>query len=361
MKKYRKRFAAAGAAALLLGSVSSAALAFDDLEGVPQAASILELKAEGVVSGVGNEKFEPRAPIAARDAVTLIVRSLDLSLAPFSFIQPPQASDFFDRVPDDAWYAEAFVIARLHGVPLDRGIDPDGTVTREQFVRWLMGAVDAKGPFAWIELYIMLEDEADVSEGYMDAVQRALIAGIAKTDDDGRFRPKDEITRGEAAEMARNAKKFVKDTPPAEPLAPDPIEAGDVAASVVPVTPEISKIVLDMGERPHPGWNVNIESIEFLDEDSAVVRYSVSYPDPAALYPMVVTHPKSEQYIASAYTDIIYAYVGESGTIGGGAPSFPGPLLPETGPLPAEPAPLPADEAASPDAPVSGNPGESQE
>jgi len=354
LKHWKKSVAAAGTAALLLGSVPFAALAFDDLEGIPQAASILELREEGVVSGVGNGKFEPRAPIAARDAVALIVRSLDLSLAAFTFIKQPLASDYFVHVPDDAWYAEAFVIAHLNGVPLDRDIDPNGTVTREQFVRWLMSAVDTKGPFAWIEIYHMLTDEADVSEGYMDAIQRAVVAGIAKPDEDGRFRPKDEITRGEAAEMARNAKRFAKDAPPVEPLPADPIETGEVAVSIVPVTPEVSKIVLDMGERPHPGWNVKIEGIEFVDEDSAVVRYSVAYPDPAALYPMVVAHPKSEQYIASAYTDITYVFVGEGGPIGGGTPSFPGRPLPEIVPLPPEDAATDAPADANPDTPVGG-------
>lgn len=348
MLKKWKNLTAAGVAVLMLGTVTSSAFAFEDLDGVPQAASILELRDEGIVGGIGNGKFDPRSPITARDAIVLIVRSLDLNLAAHTFIKAPQASDSFDNIPDDAWYADAFIIAHVNGVPIDRDIDPNGTVSREQFVRWLMSAVDAKGPHAWIEIYHLLEDEDDVSEGYMDYVQRAIIAKIAEPDDEGKFRPQAEITRGEAAEMARKAMRFVKETPAVEPLPADPIETGEVTPSVVSVTPEISKIILDMGERPHPGWGVKIESIEFIDEDSAVVHYSVTYPDPDAMYPMVITHPKAEQYIASAYTDISYALVQ-----GNGSSSFPG--APEPGEVPPMPLPVPLPEkpdVPQPDAPA---------
>ena len=352
MRNNWKKIAAACAAALMLSSVSSAASAFDDLDGIPQAAGIMELKEAGVVSGIGNGKFDPRSALAARDAVLLIVRALDLNLDRFRFIKQPEASDAFDNIPNDAWYAEAFIIAHLNGVPLARDIDPNAAVTREQFALWLMSAVESKGPFAWIEIYHLLEDEAEVSEGYMGAVQRALIAGIAHADASGRFRPKAEITRAEAAEMARNAMRFVQDAAAVEPLQPDPMETGDVTPSVEAVTPEISKIVLDMGERPHPGWSVRILGIDFVDEDTAVVRYSVSYPDPAALYPMVISHPKAEQYIASVYTDIRYVHVGP-GVIGGGAsisPAEPEPGigLPPDVPLPDTPVRGPAVEYVSP-------------
>lgn len=328
-----KRFTAVLAAMLLMSTLASAAFAFDDLGDIPEAASIMELKELGIVGGTGNGKFQPKAPITARDAIVLIVRGLDLSI---EGDKQPSASELFDHVSDDDWFAGAFIAAHEHGVPIDRSIDPNASVTREQFVHWLMSAVDAKGPHAWIELYIMFEDEEDVTEGYMTSIQHALIAKIAKLDDSNKFRPKAEITRREAAEMVRNAMQFVRKVPPIEPL-PDPIAEGEIKPSVEPVTEDISKIVLDMGERPHPGWGVKIESIVFVDEDTAIVQYSAVFPDPDGIYPMVITHPKAEAYIASSYTDIQYAYVPAANL----TPAPDQPVISDPEPGMPEPAELP--------------------
>lgn len=312
MKSWQRLTVGAAAAALLVGTMSSGALAFSDIEGVPQANTIMELKERGVVGGFEDGTFAPRAQLSAQQAIPLIVRAMELSLAKFTFIKQPLASDSFTNIPNDAWYAEAFVIAHVNGLPIDREIDPNAPVSRELFVQWLTSAVETTGDYARIQLYLTFEDEAAVSEGCMAAVQAALIDGIAELDEAGSFRPQNPVTRAEAADMAAKAVNFVEKMRAIDDLLPpvaDPIAAGDVAPSVAPVNDAISKIVLDMGERPHPGWGVRIEGIDFLDDDSAVVRYSVSYPNPAALYPMVITHPTAETYLASQYTDIQYSFV----------------------------------------------------
>jgi len=170
-----------------------------------------------------------------------------------------------------------------------------------------MAGVDSIGDYPLIKIYLHVADEDDVTEDYRYALQKALILGIAELDEDGAFHPKAMITRGEAAAMASVAMNFAEKL--RNPVVVDPIAAGDVTTAVYSAGEGISKIVLDMGERPHPGWGVKIEGIDFIDEDSAVVRYSVAYPDPAALYPMVITHPAAEAYIASKYTDITYSVV----------------------------------------------------
>jgi len=310
----KKWLASTVTAAILLGSVSSSALAFDDLNGVAGADKIERLQARGIVTGVDKDTFAPHEKMTAQQAIPLIVKSLDLSLAAFTFIKQPLASDYFTKIPDDAWYADAFVIAQVNGLPIDKDINPNEPVSREQFVQWLMSAIATKGDYAFIEIYMMLEDEKQVSEGYMDAVQKALIAGIAELDADQKFRPKEPITRAEAAVMAHHAIDFVESAEPVPHIPTDPIEdpirSGEITAETEDVTGDVKKLTLSWGEKPHAGWAIRIEGIDFLDDDTAVVRYSLKYPDPAALYAQVITEPKAETYLDASIVDIRYELVG---------------------------------------------------
>ena len=306
----KKWMTATAAAAILMGTMSSAALAFNDLDGVAHADKIKDLRDRGVVSGVSKDKFVPHQKMTAQQAIPLIVKAFELSLAHVTFIKAPVASDYFTKIPDDAWYAEAFIIAHHNGVPIDKDVNPNAAVPREQFVQWLMHGLYATGDYAWIEIYHMIEDEKQVSEGYMDAIQKAIIGGIVELDENDKFRPQEPITRAEAAVMVRNAIQFVEEhREPVEKPQVDPIASGEVKTSKVAVNADVQKVVLDMGEKPHPGWNVKIEGIDFIDEDTAVIRYSVTYPDPAALYPMVISYPKAETYLSSNYKDVKYQLV----------------------------------------------------
>ena len=309
MKK--RWFAAAAAAAILTGSLASGAHAFNDLEGVAHADKIKEMRDRGIVSGTGSNKFAPHEKLSAQNAIPLIVKTLNLSLAAFTFVKEPLASDYFTKIPNDAWYAEAFVIAQVNGLPIDKDINPNEPVTREQFVHWLMHGLQKTGEYAFTEVYYTLKDEKQVSESYMNSIQTALNGGIVELSEDQSFRPKEPITRAEAVIMARNALDIVdsQNQPPHQTPEKDPIASGEVSVSKVKVNADIQKIVLDMGEKPHPGWNVTIVGIDFTGETSAVVRYNVQYPDPAALYPMVITYPKAETFLSSAITDIRYEHV----------------------------------------------------
>ncbi|HZG88204.1 S-layer homology domain-containing protein [Paenibacillus sp.] len=300
-------FAAAAAAAILTGSLASGAHAFNDLEGVAHADKIVEMRERGIVSGTGNNKFAPHEKLSAQTALPLIVKTLNLSLAAYTFIKEPQASDYFTKIPNDAWYAEAFVIAQVNGLPIDKDIIPNEPVTREQFVHWLMHGLQKTGEYAFTEIYYTLKDEKQVSEGFMNSIQTALNGGIVELNQDQAFRPQEPITRAEAVVMARNALKIVESQQ--QPPRQDPIQSGEVNVSKVKVNADIQKIVLDMGEKPHPGWKIAIVGIDFTGESSAVVRYSVQYPDPAALYPMVISYPKAATYLSSAITDIRYEHV----------------------------------------------------
>jgi len=304
----KKWFAATAAACLLTGTVASGAMAFDDLADVPGAQKIQELKERGVINGVGANRFAPHERLTAQAAIPLIVKGLELSLAQYQFEKAPLAGDYFTNVADDAWYAHEFVIARVNGIPIDRDIDPNAEVTREQFVHWLMSGIAAKGDYAFAMIYIMMQDEDEVSGDFMGSIQNALVSGIVELNENGEFRPKDPITRAEAAVMLRNAIHFVETVEPIEPL-DDPIASGELTVREENLGNGVRQVTLSLGEKPHPGWSVQIVGIDFPGEKRAVIRYSLREPDPAAFYPMVLTYPKAVTYVSDDIEDIQYQRV----------------------------------------------------
>jgi len=313
--KMKPLIASALAATLLIGTGASA-LAFDDLDGVAQRENIMELKERGVVTGVGNGKFAPHERMTAQTAIPLIVKGIGLNLDRFRFMKPPVASDYFTKIADDAWYAEAFVIAHMNGLPIDTDIDPAAPVSREQFAQWLVRAVFTTGDYPMIKMLIVVGDEDRISEGYAGDIQAALLLRIAELDKEGNFRPQETVTRAEAAVMVRNAIRLIEDRQRElenQPPASDPVTTGEVTASAEAVNEDIRKITLSWGEKPHAGWSIRIEGIDFVDSDSAVVRYSLYSPDPTALYAQVITEPKATTYVPMQYADVQYRLVARFG------------------------------------------------
>lgn len=305
----KKWLTATVAATLLLGSVSSSAFAFNDLHNVEHADKIIQLRNRGIINGITKDVFAPRQKMTAAQAIPLIVRSMKLEIP--EGVKLKGASDIFEHVTDDDWFALDFVVASANGLEIDAGVKPNEHTTREQFMKWLISAVNTKGEYALTSIFIAIEDEDDVSEGYMHFIQTALITGIAKLNDEQKFRPKDPIIRGEAAVMVFNAVDFIEQMKPIEkPSVDDPIQTGEVTAIAAPISDEVQKITLSWGEQPHPGYSIEITGIDFPKAGSAVIRYALRYPDPDKFYPMVIVTPTASTYVDASITEIQYELEG---------------------------------------------------
>jgi hypothetical protein len=272
---------------------SSSALAFADLEGDPGEASIQALKDQGIISGLEDGSFAPKAPLSYAQAVTLMVDGFGLSLDRFRFIKQPEASDYFSQVPNGAWYAEKFIIAQLNGLPIPKDVNPEALVTREQYADLLSQAMLTQGQYAFITIYILLGDESDVDAAYMNSIQTLLISKIAKLDQNQNFLPKKNITRSDAAIWLHQAMTFVK-----EQEANKPAETIDV--SVKAVHADVNEVSLIRGEKPSPGYGISIESIAFTDK-KAILRYRLYEPLPGHMYPAMVVEVKAATYVPSQY------------------------------------------------------------
>lgn len=239
--------------------------------------------------------------ITVSTAVTMIVNGLKLNIDSIRFIKEPKASDYYTKVKDSAPYAYDFIIAQFNGLELPKDIDPNAYVSREQFAKWLFGGLSRTGEYAWIDLYVEIKDANKVSQGYMDSIQKLLIAGIASTDSHNRFWPRMDVTKAQAERMVKKAAAFVEKHHPA----PNP-EIGilsDVKLSVERYADGVDRVTVS-AQAPHPGYGVDIASVQFV-KGAAVVSYRVVQPDPAALYPQVVTEVKAYAFIPAGTKAIL--------------------------------------------------------
>lgn len=292
---------------------SSSVFGFQDLKDIEGAERIQKLKEAGVLSGMGDDLFDPNGKVTLAQGVYMIVKGLDLNINHIRFIKEPKASDYFKNVADDAWYAEAFIHGHLNGMPLQADADPEAALTREQFADLLFKSVETRGDYAFIKIFMILEDEADVEWSYMDSIQKVLISKIAMLDKAQKFHPKLPMIRADAAVWLYGAIQFVDERRSTIPLPSGPIDSCeepvdspatavyDVEWSTEAVTAEVNKVVIN-ATLPHPGYGISVATIEFnAAAHVAVVYYQVHEPDPDRMYIQVVMETSLETYVASGY------------------------------------------------------------
>jgi hypothetical protein len=279
---------------LVFGSTASA---FSDLPKGTDRDKITSLQQRGIISGYGDE-FKGEKTLTNAEAIHLIVKSTNLSLAAYSFFKAPLASDSFDRVSNDAWYADSFIIAAVNGLGLPRDFDPAAVMTREAYAHYLLTALQLQGDYAFTEMYFAIKDEADVTPDYMGSLQNLLNGKIITLPEDRAFHPKDAITRQEAAVWAHNIVQLIESH--SAPAPGDGVSVGEVSVSVDAVNDDINKVTLSRGEMPHSGYGIAITGITFKDK-TAEIHYKLLEPKEGEMYLQVITTPTADTYVSSGY------------------------------------------------------------
>lgn len=287
----------------MLMMFSTAAFAFDDLPDGSDRDKIRSLQDRGIVNGYGSS-FMGNKKMTNAEGVHLIVKATDLSLAAFLFIKEPLASDSFDKVPNDAWYSQDFVIASVNGLQLARDIDPAAEMTREAFAHHLLTAMLLKGDYPFTKMLYNVKDEADVNADYRHSLQLLLNAKIVELDKDGSFYPKKAITRRDAAIMVYNTLEFMKAH--GKPSPGDGVPVDDPATfTVAKVNDEVNKVTLSWGEKPNAGYSLSISSIVFNTDQTATIYYKQHFPEEGKMYAQVITTPTVSTYLAASYKPVL--------------------------------------------------------
>ena len=97
-----------------------------------------------------------------------------------------------------------------------------------------------------------------------------LLYKIAQLDNEGKFNPKAELTRGEAAGWIFNAIRVLE----THIQKPAPIE--DVSVTVEKVTEDVNKITLSRGQKPNSGYSIAIQNVRFDQNGQAVISYTLA-------------------------------------------------------------------------------------
>ncbi|MEC0371291.1 S-layer homology domain-containing protein [Paenibacillus chibensis] len=214
MKKPSKIITLSAAVALafsLAGQDFASAAAFKDLDNVQDKDKIIALHDSGLIKGITAEQFAPNKTVTQAESVQFFVTALGLNLDFIRFVKEPQATDYYKHSNDSAWYAKALIIAAVNGLDLPADLNPNEKMTHEAFTHQLVHAIEIAGKLPLINPIVQeFKDQDQVKVEYSGSIQRALNYGVVSLDQDGKFQPKKEISRAEAAIEMSNALHYLK-------------------------------------------------------------------------------------------------------------------------------------------------------
>ncbi|MFB5762232.1 OmpL47-type beta-barrel domain-containing protein [Paenibacillus medicaginis] len=170
---------------------------FKDIDRTFSREKITFLAKNGVIEGTAETTFEPNRAVTRAEFTAMMVRALEL----------PEASETalsFKDIDSEAWYIPGLQTAIAHIVA--RGFSEDifapvAVINREQASKMIGNALRNLPQEAISNVY---KDESGISSWAKGEVlgltQESLVQGYP----DGTFRPKNNVTRAEAAEMIYN-------------------------------------------------------------------------------------------------------------------------------------------------------------
>ncbi|MFD0673099.1 glycosyl hydrolase 53 family protein [Cohnella sp. GCM10027633] len=162
--------------------------------------AIASLASKLIVSGTGDDKFEPGRAVTRAEFATMLFRALRLPAT------TPAATPFAD-VPQSASYAEAVnavhAIGVVNGMGTGNTFEPNRTITRQEMAAMLLRAYDYLQTSAQIAQQPAATDFADadrIAGWAKQAVERAASLGLLQGRGGNKFAPEATLSRAEAAQ-----------------------------------------------------------------------------------------------------------------------------------------------------------------
>ncbi|MDD4754845.1 MAG: S-layer homology domain-containing protein [Prolixibacteraceae bacterium] len=176
---------------------------FNDVENHWAQKDILDMASRLIISGAGNDLFEPERSITRAEFAAVMVRALGLG--------PEEYKNDFSDVKSGDWYSGYISTASYYG--LIKGYDdgtfkPDKTVSRQEAMAILVRAMDItklgeERETGTNTILSTFDDNTDVSDWAKDPIAKCLITGVVTGRNNGCIAPLDGIKRAEAAIMVR--------------------------------------------------------------------------------------------------------------------------------------------------------------
>ncbi|WP_051290021.1 OmpL47-type beta-barrel domain-containing protein [Paenibacillus massiliensis] len=170
---------------------------FKDIDRVFNRDKIQELVNRGILKGTSDTTFEPYREVTRAEFTSMLVRALKLP-------EEPNVQLSFEDLEDDGWYIPELKTAIKHVVARgfsDTVFAPDRLISREQASKMLGNVVQPEKSVGFQEFY---QDEQVIAEWAKTEVLGLTRESLLQGYPDGSFRPKQPVTRAEAAEMIFN-------------------------------------------------------------------------------------------------------------------------------------------------------------
>ena len=169
---------------------------FDDIKDVEWAREAIEnLSKSGIISGTGNNKFEPMRNITREEFVKLVVIT-------FGLYDVSLKSDFADTNPD-GWYSSYIASAKKENIITGISETHFGlgqNITRQDMAVMLYKGAIRKG-YTFGETELDFSDSNEISDYALEAVKALFSRNIINGMGDGSFKPNENATRAQAAKM----------------------------------------------------------------------------------------------------------------------------------------------------------------
>ena len=173
--------------------------AFTDMENHAWAVvAVSDLYKKGIVSGVGEGKFEPSRNVTREEFVTMLVRAYNIT---------PGGEPVFEDVPEGAWYEPFVNAAYAKGIVNGVSETDFGTgsyITRQDMITMIARLSEAGDAVRSID---EINDFDIVSDYAKDAVKKLYESGIVSGTGGGKISPLSNTTRAEAAQIIFNVLK----------------------------------------------------------------------------------------------------------------------------------------------------------
>lgn len=177
--------------------VSAMAVEFDDAQGHWAEAAIDRWSDAGVVSGVGNNDFDPEGEMDRAQAASVFSELLQLT-------DEADISNFTD-IPDNAWYAGHIakcVAAGIMAGMSDTTMEPETTLSREMFFTMFAQAMGIEREETSDVQFSDAGETASWAVGYINALaNRGFISGMG----DGSVQPLSDINRASVMALLNQA------------------------------------------------------------------------------------------------------------------------------------------------------------
>lgn len=153
---------------------------------------IEDMANKGIINGVGDKRYEPDRSVTRSEFIAMLIRIIGIEDAGFEQI-------FADVVSSD-WYYTVVQTAYRNGLVKGRGegFEPLANITREETAIILINAYEKYKETAE-KATLDFADTDKISDWALEAVEKAVGAGLIGGDDAGMVNPSGNLTRGEAA------------------------------------------------------------------------------------------------------------------------------------------------------------------